>query len=68
MRGVSRELFIGDGLRCANRVFPHKQNLENGLRPVSAAPEIVSYYYKVIQSLESKCISEPNFVLLSKEH
>jgi hypothetical protein len=46
MRGVSRELFIGDGLRCANRIFPHKQNLENGLMPVSAAPAIVSYYYK----------------------
>jgi hypothetical protein len=46
MRGVSKELFIGEELRGANRIFPHKQNLENGLRPVSAAPEIASYYYK----------------------
>jgi hypothetical protein len=46
MRGVSREPFIGEELRCANGIFPHKQNLENGLRPVSAAPAIVSYHYK----------------------
>jgi hypothetical protein len=46
MRGVSRELFMGEELRCANRIFPHKQNLENGLMPVAAAPAIFSYYYK----------------------
>jgi hypothetical protein len=46
MRGVSRELFMGEELRCANRIFPLKQNLEYGLRPVAAAPAIVSYHYK----------------------
>jgi hypothetical protein len=46
MRGVSRELFKGEELRCAKRVFPLEQNLENGLRPVAAASKIVSYYYK----------------------
>jgi hypothetical protein len=46
MRGVSKELFIGQVIRWTNRIDPVKESLEDILRPATAMVAIVSYHYK----------------------
>jgi hypothetical protein len=67
MRGVSRELFMGEELRCVKRIFPLEQNLENGLRPVAAAPALISYYYKGKYNSQKTCVLSVEVLWFEKD-